>query len=93
MALDVKRTVFAVDRTVGEVLVGLDLFHERQTALVGPVRIARRDPLIEIVALRPEHRHDVYRRAAAHDAPGQSVVSTAVDMALRAEHRHEVGFQ
>ena len=93
IALHIERTVFAVDRAIGIILVRLDFFHERQTLLVGPIGIAAGDPLIEIVTLRPQHRHDVDRRAAAHDAAGEGVIGAAVQVALGRIHRDEVGLQ
>ena len=61
--------------------------------LVGPIRIAGLYPLIQIITLRAQHRHDVDGRAAAHDAAGEGVIGAAVQMALGGKHGDEVGFE
>ena len=87
MPLDVERPIVTVNRTIGKILVRLDASHKRQAGLVGPIGIAGLHPLIKIIALRAQHRHHVYRRAAAHNAAGKGIVSAAVEMPLGRKHR------
>ncbi len=90
VTLYVERAVFTVDRAIGEILVRLDLFHKWQASIVTPVRITCRNPLIEIVALWPQNRHHVHRRAAAHDPAGEGVIRAAIQMTLSRKHRNEI---